>query len=297
MMFAVVVSAVVLIAIPLKTAGQLLEPSSRSGMSRSRGRSEEPVNDHQIQMKIIQEGVHLIAEGKTVPRSALLLQLTRQTCRLTLPKPRSSKMSREALAARSRSAVLIVARLHRAANSDDWMAVPATGFFISGTGVLVTSRHVVTGTDYLTIVVMTGDGRVVPVTQVLAADEAHDVVLLQADIRDAPALPLQTEAEVGASVCLMSHPMGRFFTFTEGVICRRSLQIEGAATRELLDVSADFGPGSSGAPLLDLQGNVVGWADQLRVRSTGGNSGNDGSPVLVFRECGVAADILRLIRR
>lgn len=265
-------------------------------MTASRARSEEPVDDRQIQLKIIQEGVHLIAEGRTVPRSALLSQLTRRTCRLKLPRPRSSTVSREALAERSRSAILIVARLHRAADSDDWIAVPATGFFISGSGVLVTSRHVVSGADYQTIVVMTGDGSVVPVTQVLAADEAHDVVLLQAEISGVPALALETRAKAASAVCVMSHPMGRFYTFTQGVLCRRILQSEGGEPRELLDISADFGPGSSGAPVLDLSGNAVGWVDQLRVRSTGQRERADGSPVLVFRECGVASDILKLIR-
>lgn len=298
--FANVISAAIFIAPYAKAADQVFEPRAE-GAASPHARFEAVVDDREIQRKILQEGVRLIAQGKTVPRTKLQLQLARRICSLKLPKPRSSKASQKMIAARSRSAVVVVARLHQGREPDDWLAVPATGFFIAESGVLVTSRHVVSGADYEAIVVMTGDARVVPVTQVLAADEGHDVILLQAEITGVPALALQPLAEAGSAVCVMSHPMGRFYTFAQGAVCRRIVQNEGNESRELLDISAEFGPGSSGAPVLDSRGNVVGWVDQLRVRSIGPSARTDGvrtdaSPALVFRECGVASDILKLIR-
>ena len=286
----------VMLALSANAIDEVSHPRSKGWTADPHAKSEGVVDDQEIQMKIVREGVQLVAEGKTVPRTALQMQFGRRTCSLKLPKPRSSKLSREAIAARSRAAVVIVARLHRGRQSDDWLAVPATGFFIAESGALITSRHVVSSADYETIVVMTGDSRVVPVTQVLASDEGRDVILLQAEVTRAPALSLQPVVEVGADVCVMSHPMGRFYTFTQGAVCRRVVESEGSVVRELLDISAGFGPGSSGAPVMDSGGRVVGWVDHLSVRSIGQNGSPDSSPGLVFRECGVASDILKLIR-
>ncbi len=75
----------------------------------------------------------------------------------------------------------------------------------------------------------------------------------------------------------------------------RSLRARGLAAQELLEISADFGPGSSGAPVVNSRGNAVGWVDTLLVWPADANRDTTRSPSLTFRECGVAADLLRLV--
>jgi S1-C subfamily serine protease len=83
---------------------------------------------------------------------------------------------------------------------------------------------------------------------------------------------------VGAPIYVLSHPAGRLFTFTSGIVSRYSAHsraqgkdehtdgatLPGESRSRLMTVTADFGRGSSGAPVLDARGAVVGVARQTK---------------------------------
>lgn len=236
----------------------------------------------------------MAARGELLPQAELLKR--RPHPALTLPAPVSAQLDEAALAAKCKAAAVVVVRLARLGASNFWVAVPASGFFISTNGAFVTSSHVIHNPDYDGIIVLTGDGRVLPVRALLAEDETNDVAILQATGDAVSALALETAAEAGSRIAVMSHPVGRFFTFTQGAVTRRSLQHRGAHAQELLEISAEFGPGSSGAPVVNSRGNVIGWADTLRVWPGEVNRDPTSSPTLTFRECGVSGDVLRLLK-
>ena len=237
----------------------------------------------------------MVEAGRTVEMSVLISQLKRPTCRLDLPQAPAVREGSATIAARCRASVVVVARLFRQGASNKWSAAPASGFFISESGAFITSYHVVDCADYRTIVVMTGDGRMLPVKEVLAADKRCDVAILRVEGGKLPALPLECAAPVGSRISVMSHTVGRYYTFTEGVISRRSLLHEGPVPLEIMEITADFGPGSSGGPVVNERGNVVGWVDSLLWLPSTAVSGGEASPPLMFRHCGVASNALRLV--
>lgn len=251
------------------------------------------VDDAFIQAELSRVGGLMAERGELLPRAELLRHRLPPT--LTLPQPATTPCGDAELAAKCQAAVVVVARLARLGASNSWVAVPASGFFISTNGAFVTSSHVIHNPDYDGIIVLTGDGRVFPVRALLADDETNDVAILQATGDAVSALALETAVEAGSRIAVMSHPVGRFFTFTQGAVTRRSLQHRGTHAQELLEISAEFGPGSSGAPVVNSRGNVVGWADTLTVWPGHANRDPGNSPKLNFRECGVAADVLRLV--
>ena len=163
--------------------------------------------------------------GQLLPKAELLK--ARPEIKLTLPTVTTSPCDETELAAKCRAAVVVVARMARIGASNTLVAVPATGFFIATNGVFVTSSHLIHQPDYEGIIVLTGDGRVLPVRATLTDDEIYDVAILKADGAAVPALPLGTNAAVGSRIAVMSHPVGRFFTFAQGSITRRSFQHEG----------------------------------------------------------------------
>lgn len=256
---------------------------------------EPSVDDTLVQVELSRVGGVMVERGQLLSKVELLKK--RQTIPLELPKPSTTTREDADLAARCREAVVVVARMVRMGASNDWVALPATGFFISDTGMFVTSSHVLHDQDYEGMVVLVGDGRVLPVRAVLADDEQYDVAILKAEGGPVAALPLEASGETGARVAVMSHPVGRFFTFAQGSVTRRSFQHEGSRLREMLEISAEFGPGSSGAPVVNSRGNVIGWVDALRTWPNPALRGSSPSPTLTFRECGVTADILRLIEQ
>ena len=255
---------------------------------------QSPVDDAFVQSELSRLGGQMVEQGQLLPKAELLKR--RLPAALALPKPAATLLDEAALAEKCRQAVVVVARLTRLGEAKQWTALPASGFFIASTGAFVTSSHSIHDPDYEGMVVLTGNGRVLPVRAVLADDELCDVAILQADGGPVEALPLEASAEAGTRVAVMSHPVGRFFTFAQGTVTRRSLRAHGALAQELLEISADFGPGSSGAPVVNSRGNAVGWVDTLLVWPADAHRDTTRSPRLTFRECGVTADLLRLVQ-
>jgi S1-C subfamily serine protease len=253
------------------------------------------VDDAFIQAELTRIGSMLAEHGQLLPRTELLK--ARPKIKHTLPAAATHPCDETELAAKCRAAVVVVARMARIGVSNSSVAVPATGFFIATNGVFVTSSHLIHEPDHEGIIVLTGDGRVLPVRATLADDETNDVAILKADGAAMAALPLGMNAEMGSRIGVMSHPVGRFFTFTQGTVTRRSVQSRGPQTQELIEISAEFGPGSSGAPVVNACGNVVGWVDALRVWPADSHRDPNRNPTLNFRECGVSGEIWRLVRQ
>jgi serine protease Do len=258
-------------------------------------RVQSPIDDANIQAELSRLGGLMAERGQLLPKAELLKNRAHPA--LVLPTPSSVQLGDADLAAKCNAAVVVVARMARLGTSNSWVAVPASGFFITTNGAFVTSSHIIHNPDHEGIVVLTGDGRMLPVRRVLADDEANDVAILKAEGDPVSALALETSVDAGSHVAVLSHPVGRFFTFTQGSVTRRSVQHEMTHTQEVLEISADFGPGSSGAPVVNSCGDVVGWADTLRVWPGVAHRDATSNPTLTFRECGVSGDILRLVRQ
>ena len=94
-------------------------------------------------------------------------------------------------------------------------------------------------------------------SEVLAASKADDIALLKLEGATLTPLSLsQSTAPVGSSVHVISHPNGRYFTMTSGDISRYYLSRNTRSPR--VAITADYAKGSSGAPVIDSKGSVVG---------------------------------------
>jgi S1-C subfamily serine protease len=109
---------------------------------------------------------------------------------------------------------------------------------------------------------MTRDGRVFPVREVLACEPLNDLVLLQLDLPEGVALPAlalaREPAPIGTPVFVMSHPDNRFFLLSTGHVARHTLWRTDAGEEAFMTITADFAKGSSGCPVLDERGVVIG---------------------------------------
>ena len=143
----------------------------------------------------------------------------------------------------------------------------ASGFVIHKDGLIVTNAHVVEAFAHMNgMGVMTHDQRVFPVKAVLAADRHNDVAVLKVAADDLVPLPVARTVPVGATVYCLSHPAltsegdeNAFFAFTRGAVSGRfriDLRREGLV--DVLAITSDYGQGSSGGPILNENGAVVG---------------------------------------
>ncbi len=139
----------------------------------------------------------------------------------------------------------------------------AGGFVISASGLAVTNYHVVESfMDADLITATTLDGRVASVLRVVASDEADDVAVLQLDGDGFHPVPIAPKPGVGADVVAISHPSNEFFCLTRGYVTRFSR--EGEKRRPRMMITADFAAGSSGAPVFDKHGAVIGMVEMTR---------------------------------
>lgn len=153
-----------------------------------------------------------------------------------------------------------------------------SAFFISGDGLMLTNRHVVSDTS-AQYTVVTNDGKELPAT-VVARDPGNDIALLKVDIKDVPYLSLSPSDDVhpGQTAIAIGNALGQFSnTVSVGVISglQRSIQAnDNGSTEELdsiLQTDAAINEGNSGGPLLDSTGNVIGM--DTAIASGGQNIG------------------------
>jgi hypothetical protein len=128
-----------------------------------------------------------------------------------------------------------------------------SGFFISADGRLVTNAHVVAGARRLRVIL--ADGRVVDQVDLIDFDREHDVAILAIPGQDLPTLPLAARLPaVGTQVLAIGSPLGLDRTVSDGLISA----VRTTSAGQMLQISAPISRGSSGGPVLDSRGRVVG---------------------------------------
>jgi tetratricopeptide (TPR) repeat protein len=147
-----------------------------------------------------------------------------------------------------------------------------SGFFID-TDRIVTNRHVIEGAYRAEI--HSSSGAVIPVKGVLAVDAEGDLALLKIDPPSLPVRPLpldKTSPQEGESVVVIGNPLGLEGSVTNGIVSAvRDIPTFG----RIIQITAPISSGSSGSPVVNMQGQVIGIAT---LQVTGGQSVNFAIP-------------------
>ena len=132
-----------------------------------------------------------------------------------------------------------------------------SGFFVAIDRV-VTNRHVIERSTRAEIHLI--DGKKFPVRGVIAVDGEGDLALLQVDVPLALAKPLpiiRTVPQEGESIVVVGNPFGLEGSVSDGIV---SAVREISGYGKIIQITAPISPGSSGSPVVNMYGQVIGIA-------------------------------------
>jgi S1-C subfamily serine protease len=133
-----------------------------------------------------------------------------------------------------------------------------SGVVVDAAGFVVTNYHVVASADAIDVTL--SDGRRVP-GAIVGFDWLTDVAVLKIDVPHLMAAQWGDSDRLreGALVWALGTPYGLKPSITSGIISAKSLAgVAGSVYQDYLQTDAAINPGSSGGPLVDVEGKVVG---------------------------------------
>jgi S1-C subfamily serine protease len=276
---------------------------SRPAAARDKADAGEFSDPSVIRHRFTTEMSRLLKQGKLVAPAELFRQAERaKRCDVVpLPDP-GQRLSSEAIYARARPGVVVVGALLQPKGHRHVHVALASGFSIRGDGVIVTNYHVLEAFQHARAVgVSTDDQRVFPVKAVLAADELNDLAVVKVEAENLAALPVAASAPVGAPAYCLSHPAldtgeteTAFYAFTQGIVCGKfRLRLAGPAPLDVLAITAEYGKGSSGGPILNEHGAVVGIICQTRALF---HDEDESEPQLTWKFSRPSSSLLALLK-
>jgi S1-C subfamily serine protease len=131
-----------------------------------------------------------------------------------------------------------------------------SGFFINGSGDIVTSHHVLEGCARAAVITTGGDRGAI--LEILKNDPRLDLLVARTSIRNTQPLILADGARLvpGDKVICLGNGMGSRGRIAKGVI----YGVREAEGVQLIQITALVSEGSSGGPVLNAEGEVIGIA-------------------------------------
>lgn len=132
-----------------------------------------------------------------------------------------------------------------------------SGFFINSSGNIITNCHVME--DAWDADIKTFEGNTYHVDKVLAHNYNSDIVMLSLKMPDNNKyIKITTEIpEIGSSVFVIGNPRGLEQTVSDGIVSAVRVDPDYG---KVVQITAPISPGSSGSPVMNMKGEVIGVA-------------------------------------
>ncbi|WP_406825035.1 serine protease [Pedobacter sp. KACC 23697] len=182
----------------------------------------------------------------------------------------------------------------------------SSGYIIDPKGVVVTNYHVAAlyantkdGNKPLGLTVRMANGKIYAVKSILSCSKTNDLAILElvTEGEKFPALPLAEAGKVGDEVYVLGHPKGMHYFFSQGIVTNKYMEEAGEHDkkffREMMTISADYATGSSGGPVMNSYGNVVGTVSNTKMFT---HSEMNPSVQMVVKNTVPVESLLKLVR-
>lgn len=167
--------------------------------------------------------------------------------------------------------------LYRGLVGEDGPAVEAevgigSGFILRNDGYILTNAHVVQGADEVHVRLRGNSAELR--ARVVGIDTVTDIALLKIQASRLPVVRTGSSAtlRIGDWVAAIGSPFGFENTITAGIVSAKERRLPNGSQMPFLQSDVAINPGSSGGPLVNLAGEVVGINSKIYTR-TGGYMG------------------------
>ncbi len=168
-------------------------------------------------------------------------------------------------------ATLIFGNYYDCGNCDNMhVGVGTTAIALTEDGICMTNYHVIEDIIRKDTAALNGDslfyvgtidGKAYPITAVLGYSRIDDTAIFQVDTHGdkLACFPLGEAARVGSHVNIISHPKHVLYYYTDGKVTKNSkFKEENMPEMYRMQVTAEFAVGSSGGPVFNDYGQLVG---------------------------------------
>ena len=153
-------------------------------------------------------------------------------------------------------------------NEDRIQLSTGSGFIIDAHGLILTNSHVVFGAQVLNVTL--DDGTTLPV-KLLGTDPIYDLAVLQIPEPNRGKLPVlefgdSDAIRPGDEVIAIGNPMGLGQTITSGIVSAINRILPDRPrllAQPMIQTDTPINPGSSGGPILNRCGDVIGIASEI----------------------------------
>lgn len=220
----------------------------------------------------VNQAEKLRVEGKLLTDKVVASSLTAPSNdKIELVPVKSERRDPKWVAEHARKAVVRIGWYFLCPNCDKWHLNFAGGYAVSQDGAVATCYHCIEPNTRTMregyLIAIDSEQNVCPVTAILRADKEMDAAIVRVEGLKSEPLALNDETSPGDSAFLLSDPLGISGYFSSGMINRffwlpgknggDARTLEGSRALRV-NVSTDWAPGSSGSPVLDQFGNVIG---------------------------------------
>ncbi|UCH93726.1 MAG: trypsin-like peptidase domain-containing protein, partial [Candidatus Aminicenantes bacterium] len=167
--------------------------------------------------------------------------------------PTSEKKDRPTIIKETRESVVLIKILDRDGNT---ISV-GSGFIINDNGDIISNRHVFRGAHQAEVETTKGK---FTVAKVQAQDANNDLVRLSLGRTGRKFKPIKMSdsmPEVGESIMVIGNPLGLEATVSSGIVSARRKFLPFG---QVIQITCPISPGSSGSPVLNMKGEVIGVA-------------------------------------
>jgi serine protease Do len=258
------------------------------------------IDDRQIKTRF-EKLLGALRDDEKTPRPDELQQQLKERKHHALELPQialSQPAQTSAVYGDRKQSVLCFGHIYKCDNCNKWHGNLAGGFVITADGIAVTNYHVMESAKAGAFGAMTFDGKVHLVEEVLAASERDDLAIVRLAGEGFEPTPIGSNASVGSPIVAISHPQGRFYTVSEGILSRYYKHTASGSSggAERLAITADFAKGSSGCPVFSTGGAVIGVVSStISIYYDRDKNGIEKNLQMVIKSCIPSAAILKLL--